>query len=86
MEVQSVQEYPRPKLYQITINGLFSNGSMHTISVLQLVADPADLQNCIECLTDDFESFTFQTVELQVGYSPYCHEVFIHGTKAMENA
>ena len=85
MKVQSVQEYPKPKLYQINIEGLFQNGSTQTLSVIQLVADPIDLNNTIQCLTEDYVSYEFKTVELHVGLSPYCHEVFIKGTEAMEN-
>ena len=74
--------YPQPSLYQINIvwgdprDPKFKN----TFSILQLVADEADLESSIEHLTSQYQFVHEVTkVKLSIGFSPLFHDLFITG-------
>ena len=82
----------RPRLFQIVIKGSAISYDAsgvdyeidHQFSTLQIVADEGDLEMSIEIFKEDFhqvEEVSF--VEINVGYSPFCHDVFINGYKGI---
>ena len=82
----------KPRLFQIVIKGKIVSYDAsgvdyevdHKLSTLQIVADEGDLEMSIETLEEDFYQVTeVSFVEINVGYSPFCHDVFISGHKVI---
>lgn len=79
-----------PRLFQIAIQGVVITYDAsgvdyeidHQFSTLQIVADERDLEISIESFKENFHQVSnVSVVELDVGYSPFCHDVFINGRK-----
>ena len=72
---------PKPRLFTLTVIGQDDK----VIGVkLQLVADENDLNMSIESCKEEFtEHKEVKTLEIEISYSPFCHDVFVTGLNNM---
>jgi len=82
-----MSEHPRPRLYQVNIEGRTKTCTKKYVQVLLLAADKADLSNGIETYTQDFVPGEYEVlfVEIQISFSGFMHEAFLEGYKNIEN-
>ena len=82
-----MSEHPKPRLYQITIEGKHKKCTKKHLQVLLLAADKADLSNAIETYAEDFIPGEYEVlfVEIQISFSGFMHDAFLEGYKNIEN-
>lgn len=71
-----------PKLFKLTYTCINQKGEeVHSHTQLQIVADEDDLENAIENIAEYFQFDNFKVLkeEVEVGFSCFCHDVFISG-------